>query len=393
VKTLPDNPSLDHLRRQARDLLAGMRDAQPEASLADAQRSLAQQYGFRTWTDLKAEVDRVRGRADFAADAVAQAIAARFALGQVSGPMRSLARADEIGRPWSLETEHGRWAVRQLDECFDVDNAHTDVRLQAAAAETGVLLPAPVRSTSGAVVESIDGQNWRVHAWMDSGPPMSAPVSASIAGEVGVILATLHGLALPAPDGIGWWHLHRPTDAEWYALAARAQAIAAGWAPSLTVAIPGILELTRSTGTAEPPPAILCHASLGPGNVRLTPGGRLAVLGWEHAGALPTSWELGGALMSWTIGQGSEGVSLAAGQALLDGYGSVAGALPALDLTMFSSAIAGWLNYVFGQISAALAASRADDQRHLHRSVRHLLSHAPARADLQRLLEGALVPS
>jgi hypothetical protein len=77
----------------------------------------------------------------------------------LTGPMRSLARADEIGRPWSLETEQGRWAVRLLDKCFDIDNVETEVRLQEAASEAGVLLAASVRSTSGAIVESIDGDS------------------------------------------------------------------------------------------------------------------------------------------------------------------------------------------------------------------------------------------
>ncbi len=393
MKTLPDNPSLDHLRRQAKDLLTGMRDVQPEASLADAQESLAQQYGFRTWTDLKAEVDRRQGRADYIAEHLARAIAARYALGQVTSPMRSLARADEIGRPWSLETEQGRWAVRLLDECFDIDNVETDVRLQEAASKAGVLLPAPVRSTSGAIVESIDGHNWRIHAWMDSGPPLSAPVNASIAAKVGVILARLHSLALRAPNGIGWWHTHRPTEAEWHALAFRAQAMGADWAPSLTTAIPNLLSLDSSSGTTEPPAAILCHCNLGPGNVRLAPSDRLAVLGWEHAGGLPASWELGSALMTWSMGQGGEGVSTAGAHAMIDGYRSEASVLPPLDMTMFSSGVAAWLNYLFSQIAAALAASQADDQRQLHRSVRHLLAHAPSRADLQGLLDTVMVPS
>lgn len=43
MKTLPDNPNLDHLRRQAKDLHAGLRDSAPATSLADAQASLARQ--------------------------------------------------------------------------------------------------------------------------------------------------------------------------------------------------------------------------------------------------------------------------------------------------------------------------------------------------------------
>lgn len=112
MKTLPDNPNLDHLRRQAKDLLAGLRDTAPATTLADAQASLAGQYGFRTWTDLKAEVDRRQARADIADPALAGAIADRYRLGEVTGPMRSMARADEVGRQWSLETQRGRWAVR-----------------------------------------------------------------------------------------------------------------------------------------------------------------------------------------------------------------------------------------------------------------------------------------
>ena len=76
MKTLPDNPNLDHLRRQAKDLLAGLRDSHPDASLADAQASLAEQYGFRTWTDLKAEVDRRQGAAEVADPVLAGQIAA-----------------------------------------------------------------------------------------------------------------------------------------------------------------------------------------------------------------------------------------------------------------------------------------------------------------------------
>lgn len=98
MKTLPDNPNIAHLRQQAKDLLLGLRDSTPTASLADAQASLAEQYGFPSWTGLKAEVDRRHGQADIADPGLARAVAARFGLGEVTGQMRSTARADEIGR-------------------------------------------------------------------------------------------------------------------------------------------------------------------------------------------------------------------------------------------------------------------------------------------------------
>jgi len=64
---LPVKPSLDHLRRQARDLLraaqAGdtaatgrIRAVSAELTLATAQLAVAREYGFASWTKLKAEV-------------------------------------------------------------------------------------------------------------------------------------------------------------------------------------------------------------------------------------------------------------------------------------------------------------------------------------------------
>ncbi|GAA0808914.1 OmpA family protein [Spirilliplanes yamanashiensis] len=179
MKTLPDNPSLDHLRRQAKDLLAGLRDSAPAATLAEAQASLAGQYGFRTWADLKAEVDRRRGRADVADPGLARRIAERFALGAVAGEMRSVSRPDEMGRRWVLETERGRWAPRTVDDVYPVTDGEDNAQFQEAAARAGVVVPAPVRSAAGAVVEEIDGHRWRVYAQVASGPPLAAPAGAA----------------------------------------------------------------------------------------------------------------------------------------------------------------------------------------------------------------------
>jgi Ser/Thr protein kinase RdoA (MazF antagonist) len=395
VKTLPDNPNLDHLRRQAKDLLAGLRDSQPQASLADAQASLAGQYGFRTWTDLKAEVDRRRGQADVADGALARAVAACFRLGEVTGPMTSAARIDDMGRRWWLETERGRWAVRTVDTWRAIVDVETDVALQQAAAGVGVLLPAPVRSRSGAIVESVGGHDWRVYEWIHSGPPLAAPVSSAITYEVGWILARIHRLALPVGRISPYHSSHRSagwiagagpvTEVEWREVAARARARGADWAPALTAAVRSLVELA-SVGEGAPAPApVLCHMNLNPGHVRLGPSGRLVVLGWEHAGGLPPSWELGFALMHWAIG--TDGCVNAAGaRAMIDGYRSVTGSPPPLSMAMFRGAAISLGNYVLDQVEDALSARDAEDQRHTARSVRHLLSHPPSRANLERLL-------
>jgi hypothetical protein len=55
MKLLSDRPNLEFLRKEAKDLLAVLRETKPDASLADAQRALAAEYGLRDWPALKAE--------------------------------------------------------------------------------------------------------------------------------------------------------------------------------------------------------------------------------------------------------------------------------------------------------------------------------------------------
>src|SRR5690606_35671544 len=68
-KVLPERPDLDQLKKQAKELLIAVRAARPEAlvragqenaaafSLNDAQRVLAREYGFPSWTKLKLHVE------------------------------------------------------------------------------------------------------------------------------------------------------------------------------------------------------------------------------------------------------------------------------------------------------------------------------------------------
>jgi Ser/Thr protein kinase RdoA (MazF antagonist) len=389
MKTLPDSPNLDHLRRQAKDLLAGLRDGRPGTTLADAQTTLAQQYGFRTWTDLKAEVDRRRGDAGTAGEEVARELADRFDLGRVTRPMTSVARPDDSGRQWMLDTDRGRWAVRNMDTWRPIVDAETDVALQEATAAAGVLVPAPVRSRSGAIVETVDGHTWRVNRWVSAGPPLSAPVSAGIMREVGRIHAIVHGLDLPAPDRISPWHTWRRSEEEWRQVAARARAARAGWAAAVTDALPALMDMDTIGEDATPPAPVLCHNNLGPSEVRRRSGGGLVVVDWHHAGGQPPSWELGFALMAWLVGPGGT-VNEAGARALLDGYRERAGWVPPLDMAMFRGAITSWLNYALGLAEAALDAKDAEDRRFLDRSMRHLFSSPPSRATFERLLRAAV---
>jgi len=55
-RALPDRPSAEHLRKQAKRLAKDQ-----SLKLADAQRSLARDYGFASWADLMRRVDEMRG--------------------------------------------------------------------------------------------------------------------------------------------------------------------------------------------------------------------------------------------------------------------------------------------------------------------------------------------
>ena len=56
-RNLPPHPNLEHLRKQAKDLLHELKQQDPAAQLADAQFALAREYGFASWPKLKAHVE------------------------------------------------------------------------------------------------------------------------------------------------------------------------------------------------------------------------------------------------------------------------------------------------------------------------------------------------
>ena len=56
----PANPSLEQLRKVAKEHLKEMRLARADATLSDAQFQLARLYGFSSWRALRLEVDQRR---------------------------------------------------------------------------------------------------------------------------------------------------------------------------------------------------------------------------------------------------------------------------------------------------------------------------------------------
>jgi hypothetical protein len=56
-RQLPLRPNLEHLRKQAKDLLQELQQRDPAARLADAQHTLAREYGFASWPKMKARLE------------------------------------------------------------------------------------------------------------------------------------------------------------------------------------------------------------------------------------------------------------------------------------------------------------------------------------------------
>jgi len=112
MKSLPPRPDIDHLKRQAKDLLAGFRRAAPEAiarfrnalplaagrdpaavgrmvlRLHDAQSCIAREYGFESWADLRAYVDAIRANNSDPA-ALTAAFSGLVYAGDLAGGMNS----------------------------------------------------------------------------------------------------------------------------------------------------------------------------------------------------------------------------------------------------------------------------------------------------------------
>jgi hypothetical protein len=56
-RSLPSHPNLEHLKKQAKDLLRDLQQDNPALKLADVQHALAREYGFASWPKLRVYVE------------------------------------------------------------------------------------------------------------------------------------------------------------------------------------------------------------------------------------------------------------------------------------------------------------------------------------------------
>ena len=67
-KPIPARPSLEWLRKTAKDRVAALRNTEPQTKLSQAQLEIAREFGFASWRAMKARIDRLAQRRTFAED-------------------------------------------------------------------------------------------------------------------------------------------------------------------------------------------------------------------------------------------------------------------------------------------------------------------------------------
>lgn len=388
MSILPDNPNLDFLRQQAKDLLVALRENDPSLALSDAQRAVAERYGFRTWPDLKAEVDRRRAEPPAADPALARDLAGAFGLGDVTAPMRPISY-DFLGRRWRLETGEGRWLVGPVFDWIDNDQAEQGARLCERARAVGVHAPKPIRAADGALVKRVAGENWRVHEWTDLGPPVLEPVRSSVAADVGRTLATLHEVALPTDRVIEPsphdFLTHRPSEDDWNQLIARTAAAGKPWLDDVVRLREGDLrELEAIEFRQAEKPLVICIQNLEIGAVRMGPKGELVVVQWDFAGPNCPEWELAYVLNQWAM---RATANPATASALVSGYRERCGTIPPLDPSSFWLTITGFLNWTFSRFNSDLETTDPEDQTFDKNALRSLIADPLTVTKIEQVLE------
>ena len=381
MRLLADNPSMDFLRREAKDMLAALRESNGDATLSDAQRTLAEEYGFRTWNDLKAEVDRRRDDLPAAPAGLADGLAEAFGLGAVTAitPIRY----EYTGRRWCLDTARGRFLVTPVFDWQSDDTQRVGVDLQERARAVGVLSPAPVRTPDGGLVRRVQEQNWRVDEWIDLGPTPGLPLRTAVAQRLGEILAAIHSVA-PKSDQpiVGAWVADRPSEDSWAILLENARKANKPWADEFAALSRTVAELSSITMSTAQDDVVIGNRDLQAATVRFGPGDDLVVVHWDFAG--PTTKETELALLLAQSALHSKD----AARAVMEGYRARAGGdVPALSLNSFASYVTGWLTWANHRACEAIAPPDPEVADFAERSLREVFDDRLTVDQLTSLLD------
>ena len=208
----------------------------------------------------------------------ASAIAAAYGLGRPLGELVLSARGEQ-GRVWRLDTSTGRYAVKELLIRQVESDAAADVAYQEAVLAAGtVLMPQPLRTSSGTVLLPVAEHQVRVYRWLELLPSDLGLDPALVGATVAAVQRVEHGPARPLHS----WYTDPVGAAGWADMLAAARAARAPFAEALDAEIPTLLALER---LMEAPQQLqTCHRDLWADNLLPTPSGGLCVIDWENCG-------------------------------------------------------------------------------------------------------------
>jgi len=382
MRFLPDKPSLAFLRKEAKDVLAALRESSPEASLAQAQQALATQYGMRDWAELRSEAERRAIEVPVAPGGLADTLAATFGLGAVTQPASPVSFTP-MGRCWSITTHRGRWLAVTVYDWITEDQAALGARLRDAAAAAGIAAPTPVRSSRGRLIESVQEQNWRVHEWIEVGPSPVSPTPVAVARRIGTTYGVLHSLAISSSEPLHPYLMWRNSEADWEKLLDRARAAHKPWVKQFEETLPALLELHTLEAELDDREYILCNRNLIPENVRTGHHDELVITEWDFAGSLTPELELGSALGHWTM---RPQLNPRAITAFRDGYVEATGHWPELQPASFAIAVTAWLNWTYNTICESIDPTDPDHAAFANRETKDLLNQPMTRTSIDQLL-------
>lgn len=239
------------------------------------------------------------------------AAAGAYDLGSLLAPPEPAARGQQ-GLVWRVETDRGRFAVKELIQPATEPEVALDVALQTTMVDRGVHAPRPLPTPSGSVLAPVRGLLFRASTWVDVEDERLDLDPAA----VGTLLAVLHRDPIPADPPIHPWYTDPVPDGEWADVADRLAAARAPFAAEFAASVPhfrAMQDLFRPPG-----PTQLCHRDLWAGNIRLSPDG-LCVIDWDNCGPAEAVQEL--AMPLFDFCHGSPGRARALYRAYLDAGG------------------------------------------------------------------------
>ena len=260
----------------------------------------------------------------------ADRVAARFGLGgeaMLAGPV---ARG-ELGQVWRIETDRGRWAVKEPFEPPSADEAADDATYQEAMGASGVSMPAIVRTVEGGVVADLGTAVVRVYEWVDLLPADRRldPVA------VGKLVASIHRVRHHGRSPVHPWYTEPVGAWRWDELAKELADAGAPFAATLAALRDELVALEQ---LLEPPSDLqTCHRDLFADNIlrraeslarsgtrsARTAAGTLCVIDWENSGLADPSQELTVVLFEFACGDAERARRLYRAYVEADGPGRI----------------------------------------------------------------------